>query len=382
MQADNRFGFELLKKDPSGARLGHIKTPHGSFQTPVFMPVGTKGSVKGLTPEDLKDINVEIILANTYHLFLRPGHGLIKDLGGLHRFMNWKGPILTDSGGFQVFSLCKFRKLDEEGVHFSSHLDGSKHLLTPERAIEIQEALGADIIMPLDECTPYPADREYTKKSMDMTHRWAKRCKDAKKREDQALFGIVQGGMYSDYRKESALTLAEMDFHGYSIGGLSVGEEKELMKEMIGATVPYLPEKKPRYLMGVGTPEDLVYAVGMGVDMFDCVMPTRNARNGTLFTRRGKLVIKNAQYERDPSPLDPECECYTCRNYSRAYLRHLFMAGEILASKLNTIHNLHFYTGLMLGMRGAIAEGRFEEFRKKFFEDRQSPENKTVLVRS
>ncbi len=362
-----KYGFELLKKEKStGARLGRIKTPHGEVTTPVFMPVGTKGSVKGLTPEDLKDIGVEIILANTYHLYLRPGHGLIKSLGGLHRFMNWNGPILTDSGGFQVFSLCNLRKIDEEGVRFNSHLDGSKCSLTPESAVEIQEALGADIIMPLDECTPYPADREYTVNSMNLTHRWAKRCKDAKIRDSQALFGIVQGGMYRDLREESAGKLVEIGFDGYAIGGLSVGEEKAVMRDMVASTVEFLPGESPRYLMGVGTPEDLVFGVEMGIDMFDCVMPTRNARNGTLFTRRGKLVIKNAQYERDPSPVEESCACYTCKNYSRAYLRHLFMNGEILASRLNTIHNLFFYSGLMREMRDAISSDRFGDFKKRF----------------
>ncbi|MEK7773595.1 MAG: tRNA guanosine(34) transglycosylase Tgt, partial [Deltaproteobacteria bacterium] len=287
-----KFGFELLKKDVSGARLGRVTTPHGVFATPVFMPVGTKAAIKGLTPEDLRSAGVEIILTNTYHLYLRPGHEVIREIGGLHRFMNWSGPILTDSGGFQVFSLCKLREIDEEGVWFSSHLDGTRYRLTPESAIEIQEALGADIIMPLDECTPYPAERGYTVKSMNLTHRWAKRCKEARKDAAQALFGIVQGGMYEDLRKESARSLVDMGFDGYSIGGLSVGEEKGLMREMILAVAPCLPEDRPRYLMGVGAPEDLVFAVESGVDMFDCVMPTRNARNGTLFTRRGKLVIK------------------------------------------------------------------------------------------
>jgi len=365
-----KFSFELVKKD-SSARLGRACTPHGAFTTPVFMPVGTKGSVKGITPHELREMGVEIILSNTYHLYLRPGHSLVAGLGGLHGFMKWQGPILTDSGGFQVFSLCKLRKITEEGVQFSSHLDGTRYALTPESAIEIQEALGADIIMPLDECTPYPADREYTLDSMNMTHRWAKRCKEAKKANGQALFGIVQGGMYADLRKDSARALVDMDFDGYSIGGLSVGEEKGLMKEMIAATVPFLPQDKPRYLMGVGTPEDLVFAVEMGVDMFDCVMPTRNARNGTLFTRFGKLVIKNAQYEKDPRPIDDECGCYTCRNFSRAYLRHLFMAGEMLAPRLNTVHNLYYYTGLMRQMRQAIGDGKFDEFKRKFHAGRQ-----------
>lgn len=358
--------FELLKKDASGPRLGRITTPHGSFDTPVFMPVGTHAAVKGVTPEELRETGARIILANTYHLYLRPGHEIIKGLGGLHRFMNWDGPILTDSGGFQVFSLGKLRKIDEEGVSFSSHLDGSRYVLTPEGAVGIQEALGADIIMPLDECTPYPAERAYARGSMELTHRWAKRCKDAKAHDGQALFGIVQGGMYKDLRLESVNAIVDIGFDGYSIGGLSVGEEKPLMQEMIAHVAPNLPQDRPRYLMGVGTPEDLVYAVEMGVDMFDCVMPTRNARNGTLFTRRGKLVIKNARYERDPLPLEEDCPCHTCRNYSRAYLRHLYMAGEILSARLNTIHNLHYYADLMKGMREAIGAGRFDEFKKRF----------------
>jgi len=372
-EVEMEYGFELLKKEKStGARLGRLKTPHGEFSTPVFMPVGTMGSVKGLSPADLEEIGVDIILANTYHLYLRPGHEVIRGLGGLHRFMNWDGPILTDSGGFQVFSLCDLRKIDEEGVRFNSHIDGSKCVLTPESAIGIQEALGADIIMPLDECTPYPADREYALNSMNLTHRWAKRCKSAKTQNGQALFGIVQGGMYGDLREDSAKTLVDIGFDGYAVGGLSVGEEKSLMQDMACAALRHLPQDRPRYLMGVGAPEDLVFGVESGVDMFDCVMPTRNARNGTLFTRRGKLVIKNAQYERDPSPVEEGCSCYTCRNFSRAYLRHLFMSGEILASRLNTVHNLYYYARLMKEMRSAIKDDSFEAFKKGFFEDRAS----------
>ena len=363
------FGFELIKKDAStGARLGRVTTPHGSFSTPVFMPVGTRATVKGLTPEELKALGAGIILANTYHLYLRPGHELIKELGGLHRFMHWDGPILTDSGGFQVFSLGNLRKITEQGVSFSSHLDGARCVLTPEGAIEIQEALGADIMMVLDECPPYPAQRDYIERSMALTHRWAKRCKDAKRNKAQALFGIVQGGMHADLRRQSAEALMEIGFDGYALGGLSVGEEKHLMQEVVEASAIHLPEASPRYLMGVGTPEDLVFGVSRGIDMFDCVMPTRNARNGTLFTSRGKLVIKNARYERDGLPLDPECGCYTCSNYSRAYLRHLYMSGEILSSRLNTIHNLYYYAHLMEGMRRAVAEDSFELFRKGFLE--------------
>jgi queuine tRNA-ribosyltransferase len=357
--------FTLIKED-GHARLGRVTTPHGSFDTPAFMPVGTRASVKALTPEELVDMGAGIILANTYHLFLRPGHDVIRELGGLHRFMNWKGPILTDSGGFQVFSLGKFRKIEEGGVSFASHLDGTRIRLTPESVMDIQSALGSDIIMPLDECTPYPAERSYVEESMHLTHRWAARSMEAKQNDAQSLFGIVQGGMHADLRRQSAETLVEMGFDGYSIGGLSVGEEKPMMEEMVAVTTACLPADKPRYLMGVGTPEDLVYGVEHGVDMFDCVMPTRNARNGTLFTSRGKLGIKNARYERDPSPIDESCECYTCANYSRAYLRHLFMAGEILSSRLNTVHNVHYYLDLMRRMRDAIARGGFERFKKDF----------------
>lgn len=359
--------FELLKRDPTGARLGRVTTRRGEFTTPVFMPVGTKGTVKAMTPEELTGMGVEVILANTYHLYLRPGHRVIEELGGLHKFMHWDGPILTDSGGFQVFSLGKLRKIDESGVRFSSHLDGARCVLTPESAVEVQEALGSDIIMPLDECTPYPAERKYTIDSMNRTHRWALRSKEAKKEGGHSLFGIVQGGMYADLREKSARELVGIGFDGYAIGGLSVGEEKALMQEMVSLTAPCLPEDQPRYLMGVGTPEDLVFCVEAGVDMFDCVMPTRNARNGTLFTSMGKLVIKNGRFERDPAPVEEGCGCYTCRNYSRAYLRHLFMAGEILASRLNTVHNLYYYTDLMRRVREAILSGRFAEFKKDFY---------------
>jgi len=334
------------------------------------MPVGTRATVKAMTPEELTDIGSEIVLSNTYHLWLRPGSKLIKELGGLHKFMNWSGPILTDSGGYQVFSLAENRKIEEEGVHFQSHLDGARMFLTPEKAIEVQQDLGADIIMPLDECTPYPADREYTKNSLDLTYRWAKRCKDyheansSESTPDQALFGIVQGGMYDDLRRESAEGLMDIGFDGYSIGGLSVGEGTELMTEMTNFTAPLLPKDKPRYLMGVGYPEDILMAVEAGIDMFDCVLPTRNARNGTLFTSRGKLGIKNNRFEKDGGPLDPDCGCYTCRNYTRAYLRHLYQSGEILASRLNTIHNLYYYLNLMKGIRESIKENRFSEFKK------------------
>lgn len=368
-----KFKFDLLK-NASGtkARLGKIYTSRGTINTPVFMPVGTQGTVKGLTPEELKKLDAEIILGNTYHLYIRPGHDLVKEMGGLHKFIGWDRPILTDSGGFQVFSLGALRKISEEGVKFQSHLDGSYHLLTPESSIEIQEALGADIIMCFDECPPHSESYDYVRTSLDMTLRWAHRCKEAKKREECALFGIIQGGMHGDLRKRSALETVEIGFDGYAIGGLSVGETKPLMYEMIEATEPYMPHDKPRYLMGVGTPEDLVEAMDRGIDMFDCVMPTRNARNGMLFTSFGKLVIKNSKYERDKKPVDEICTCYTCRNFSRAYLRHLFKAGEILSSVLNTIHNVHYYLDLMKRARKAIEEDRFPQFKREFYELRET----------
>ena len=368
------FGFTLIKKDASSsARLGTFATPHGEVRTPVFMPVGTQATVKTLSPADLSDLGAEIILSNTYHLFLRPGHDLIREFGGVQRFMGWDRPVLTDSGGFQVFSLAELRKITEEGVTFQSPIDGgAKHLITPEYAVEIQEALGADIIMAFDECTPYPATRDYARESHERTLRWAKRCRAAKKDTGQALFGIVQGGMHADLRKQSAEALVDIGFEGYAIGGLSVGETKTVMYEMIEATVPSLPRDQPRYLMGVGTPEDLVEGVDRGIDMFDCVMPTRNARNGTFFTSFGKVVIRNAQYERDKQPIDPECACYTCRNFTRAYLRHLFNAGEVLALRLGTIHNLFFYLDLMRGVRASIGEGRFREFKKEFLSKRNA----------
>jgi queuine tRNA-ribosyltransferase len=363
------FSFELLKTDPkSQARLGRMSTAHGEVRTPVFMPVGTQGTVKAMTPEWLKEAGAEIILGNTYHLYLRPGHELIREHGGLHRFMHWDRPILTDSGGFQVFSLGPLRRITEEGVHFQSHIDGSRHFLSPERAIEIQEALGSDIMMCFDDCTPYPAERAYVEKSMALTHRWARRCRDAKKSPDQALFGIVQGGVHRDLRQASVEALTAIGFDGYAIGGLSVGEPKALMMETVEATVPLLPAGQARYLMGVGTPEDLVEGVRYGIDLFDCVMPTRCARNGLLFTNRGKVVIKNARYRNDQAPLDEACDCYTCRNFSRAYLRHLFIAREILALMLNTIHNVRFYLALMERIRTAIAGGAFEDFRRAFRE--------------
>jgi len=350
------------------ARAGEIKTPHGDFETPVFMPVGTQGSVKAVSPEDLNEAGVKIILSNTYHLYLRPGHHVIGRLGGLHRFMNWSGPILTDSGGFQVYSLTPLRKLSEEGVTFQSHIDGSRHFIGPEEAVDIQETLGADIIMAFDECAPYPSDHEYVRRSVALTTAWAKRSLDRKTRDDQALFGIVQGGMYKDLREISARELVEMAFDGYALGGLSVGEDQAIRQRVINETIDFLPLEKPVYLMGVGTPADIVEAVTLGVDMFDCVMPTRNARNGTLFTEAGKMTIKNAKYAEDERPVDENCDCYTCANYSRAYLRHLFMAREILSYRLNTIHNLAYYSRLMSALRTAIQKDSLSGYRAGFYE--------------
>ncbi|QEK12065.1 tRNA guanosine(34) transglycosylase Tgt [Crassaminicella thermophila] len=362
--------YELIKEcKQSGARLGRLHTPHGIIETPIFMPVGTQATVKAMTPEELKEINAQIILSNTYHLYLRPGHKLVEKAGGLHKFMNWDRPILTDSGGFQVFSLGDLRKISEEGVEFRSHLDGSKHFISPEKAIEIENALGADIIMAFDECAPYPADKNYVKNSLERTTRWAKRCKQAHKNPDtQALFGIIQGGMYKDLREQSIKEIVELDFPGYAVGGLSVGEPKPLMYEVLEYTTPLMPKDKPRYLMGVGTPDCLIEGVIRGIDMFDCVLPTRIARNGTAMTSVGKVVIKNAKYIEDFEPLDPNCDCYTCKNYSRAYLRHLYKAQEILSARLVTYHNLYFLLELMKNIRNAIKEDRLLDFRKEFFE--------------
>ncbi len=358
------FRFEILARDTrTRARLGRITTPHGELTTPVFMPVGTQASVKTVTPEELLACRVEIVLANTYHLYLRPTQTLIQELGGLHRFMHWERPILTDSGGFQVYSLAGLRKLTEEGALFQSHLDGSRHLLTPEKAVQIQEALGSDIAMVLDECVPYPAAYDYALTSQELTTRWARRAKAAHRCSEQAQFGIVQGGMYVELREKSARELGELDFDGYALGGFSVGETKRLMYELIAQTAACLPEEKPRYLMGVGTPADLLRCVKCGVDMFDCVMPTRNARNGSLFMRQGKLIIKNARYAQDTRPIDPLCRCYTCQHYSRAYLRHLFVAEEILGLRLNTIHNLHYYMDIIHTIRSAIAAGRLDSLK-------------------
>ena len=367
--------YELIKKDDkTGARRGRIHTPHGIIETPVFMPVGTQATVKAMTPEELKEmVNAKIILSNTYHLFLRPGDKLVAEAGGLHKFMNWDRPILTDSGGFQVFSLADLRNITEEGVKFKSHLDGSEKFISPEISMEIQNNFGSDIMMCFDECAPYPADYEYTKKSMEMTTRWAKRCKEAHKNPDkQGLFGIVQGGMYNDLRQESAKQLVELDFPGYAVGGLSVGEPAELMYEVLENTTPFLPEDKPRYLMGVGTPDYLIEAVLRGIDMCDCVLPTRIARNGTAMTSEGKVVVRNATYERDWTPLDHNCDCYTCKNYTRAYIRHLVKCGEILGARLITIHNLRFLVKLMEDVRKAIEEDRLLEYKDEFLKEYQN----------
>ena len=363
------FMFELIKQCPTtGARLGKIHTPHGSFETPVFMPVGTQATVKAMTPKGLEEVNAQIILSNTYHLYLRPGHELIKQAGGLHKFMNWGRSILTDSGGFQVFSLNELRKVTDEGVHFRSHLDGSKHFISPEKAIEIQNALGADIIMAFDECVPYPCEYETVEKAVERTTLWAKRCKNAHERDDQALFGIIQGGLYKDLRIKSAEQILELDFPGYAIGGLSVGEPKPLMYDMLEHLVPVMPKEKPRYLMGVGSPDCLIEGVIRGVDMFDCVLPTRVARNGLAMTGRGKVMLRNADYRDDFEPLDPECDCYTCMNFSRAYLRHLVKAGEILAAMLITHHNIRFLIKLMENIREAIKNDSIVRFRERMLE--------------
>ena len=361
--------YELLHIDKnSGARRGVVHTPYGDIQTPIFMPVGTQATVKAMSPEELKeDVKAQIILANTYHLYLRPGADLIKEAGGLHKFMNWDRPILTDSGGFQVFSLSGLRKITEEGVKFNSHLDGSKHLFTPEKVMEIEEALGADIIMAFDECCPYPSTYEYTKKSMERTTRWAARCKEAHKTENQGLFGIIQGGFYKDLREKSAKDLIELDFPGYAIGGISVGEPKEEFLDILKFTTPLMPEDKPRYLMGVGTPDYLIEAALSGIDMCDCVLPTRLARHGTALTSKGKVVIRNNNYARDWNKLDDECDCYTCRNYTRAYLRHLVKTNEILGMRLLSLHNFRFLTKLMERVRIEIERDNLLAFREEFY---------------
>jgi queuine tRNA-ribosyltransferase len=365
------FEFEIIatSKD-SRARAGVIQTDHGVIETPVFMPVGTLGSVKSLSPEELVEAGAQIILGNTYHLYLRPGCEVIDQFNGLHRFMHWERPILTDSGGFQVFSLARLAKLSEAGVTFQSHIDGSRHLLTPEKAIEIQTCLGADIMMCLDQCIQYPATREQSLAALETTTQWAQRCKQAWQKiatGSNTLFGIVQGGMFTDLRRQSAGELMNIDFPGYAIGGLSVGEPIETMLEMADFTLPLLPRDRPRYIMGVGTPENLIELAALGTDMFDCVLPTRNARNGQLFTTSGTINISNSRHKDDAQPVDASCSCYTCRHYSRAYLRHLYMARELLAYRLNTIHNVHYFVNFIKGLRKAILADTFKSFREDFY---------------
>jgi len=355
-----------ILKEEGRARLGIVRTQHGDIDTPVFMPVGTQGIVKATSPRDLKEMGVRIILANAYHLYLRPGDALIQEMGGIHRFAGWNGAVLTDSGGYQIFSLGVLREIREDGVLFQSHIDGSRHFLTPEKVIRIQENIGADIIMCLDECIPYPSSYEYTKSSVGLTSRWARRCKEAKKPDDSMLFGIVQGGFYKDLRLKSAQELIGMDFNGYALGGLSVGEPKSIMWEMIDTVVDVLPPNKPKYLMGVGFPEDIVEGVYRGIDMFDCVIPTRHARNGSLFTREGRINIKHARYTNDENPIDERCTCYTCRTFSRAYLRHLFVSHELSSYFLNTVHNIFYYNNLLKTIREALQTGSFEAFYEQF----------------
>jgi queuine tRNA-ribosyltransferase len=354
--------FEMIATEGE-ARSARLHTAHGPIETPVFMAVGTRATVKAMTVDELKSSGCQVVLGNTYHLHLRPGEKTVAKLGGLHKFMNWDKPILTDSGGFQVFSLSSLRKLTEKGVEFRSHLDGTKCFISPEKSMEIQMDLGSDIIMAFDECLPYPATREQAVESMELTLRWLKRSKEAMTRKESMLFGIVQGGLDLDLRLRSLEQITSVDLPGYALGGLSVGEPIEMMHTLVRQVAPHLPKNKPRYLMGVGTPLDLILSIDSGIDMFDCVMPTRTARNGTLYTWQGKVSIKRTEYREDPSPLDPECDCYTCRNYSKAYLRHLFLCGEILSARLNTIHNLHFYFKLMEKAREAIRAGRWAEFR-------------------
>lgn len=363
-----KFFFEVIKTDPeTGARAGIFHTPHGDIETPVYMSVGTQATVKGVFPRDLKEAGSQIILANTYHLYMRPGHELVKAAGGLHKFMNWDRPILTDSGGFQVFSLAELNKIKDEGVWFRSHIDGSRHFFTPEKVMEIENALGADLIMQFDECSEYGVDRAYARDALERTVRWLERCAAAHKNEEQALFPIVQGNFYKDLRLESVERARPFAKYGIGIGGLSVGEPKPLMYEMLDAMQPVLPADMPRYLMGVGSPDCLVEGVMRGIDMFDCVLATRIARNGTALTSRGKVVVRNAAYKEDFTPLDDECDCYCCRNYSKAYLRHLVNAGEMLAAMLLSLHNITFLNRLMRGLRRAILEGTLQQFRAEFY---------------
>ena len=364
------FEFEVLKKDDrTKARVGVLKTPHGDIPTPIFMPVGTRATVKTLSNNELLDLNTKIILSNTYHLFLRPGDELIKKAGGLHKFMNWKLPILTDSGGFQVFSLTENRQITEEGVHFRSHIDGSKVFLSPEKSISVQENLGSDIMMAFDECAPYPADYNYIKHSMERTLRWLERCVNAKTRDDQALFGIVQGGMYKDLRKLSAIETCKFDLKGYAVGGLSVGEPIEVLKEMLDTCTDYMPEDKPRYHMGVGSPDYLFESVERGIDMADCVLPTRIARNGAAFTKYGRINLKNAKFTEDFTPIEEDCDCYACRNHTKAYIRHLVMNGEILGGRLLSLHNVRFLLKLMENIRKSVIDGNFLEYKEEFYKN-------------
>ncbi|UFT97896.1 tRNA guanosine(34) transglycosylase Tgt [Radiobacillus kanasensis] len=353
----------------TGARLGIVHTPHGSFETPIFMPVGTLATVKTMSPEELEEIGAKIILSNTYHLWLRPGEDIIQEAGGLHSFMNWDGAILTDSGGFQVFSLSDLRQIEEEGVHFRNHISGEKLFLSPEKAMHIQNALGSDIMMAFDECPPFPATHEYMKSSVERTSRWAERCLKAHQNPSkQGLFGIVQGGEYEDLRRQSAWDLTSLDFSGYAVGGLSVGEPKDVMNRVLEFTTPLLPDNKPRYLMGVGSPDSLIDGAIRGIDMFDCVLPTRIARNGTCMTSNGRLVVRNAKFARDFGPLDENCDCHVCRNYSRAYIRHLVKSNETFGLRLTTYHNLYFLLKLMEQVREAIRNDRLGDFREEFFE--------------
>ncbi|MBW2039619.1 MAG: tRNA guanosine(34) transglycosylase Tgt [Deltaproteobacteria bacterium] len=361
------FSFQLLKEVEGEGRLGRISTPHGSFSTPAFMPVGSQGSVKALAPVDLKEIGIEILLCNAYHLYLRPGTEVVREGGGLHRFMGWDGPMLTDSGGFQILSLCALREVGPDGVRFRSHLDGSLHFLTSEKVVRIQEELGADIMMVLDDCPPYPISYGEAKTAAELTTQWAKRAKGAKSKDEHALFGIVQGGIYPELRRQSAHELMEIGFDGYAIGGLSVGEEKEITFDIAETAASMLPKDSPRYLMGMGTPEDILAGVRIGVDMFDCVLPTRCARTGVLFTSFGRLNIKNSRYSKDKDPIDPQCGCYTCRNFSRAYLRHLFLSRELLSYRLNAIHNLFYYHFLMRDIRQALFHDKMGQFVREFF---------------
>ena len=363
------FEYKLIAQCPeTGARAGEFVTPHGVIETPVFMPVGTQATVKAMTPDELEGLGAQIILGNTYHLHMRPGEDLVKDAGGLHRFMNWKRPILTDSGGFQVFSLAKLNKIGDDGVEFRSHIDGSRHFMRPEDSMTIQQKLGSDIAMAFDECVSLPTTPEYSREAMERTIRWARRCHDFHSREDQALFGIVQGALYEEQRIECIQRLEEINFPGYGIGGLSVGESHAEMYRILDALAPHMPQNKPRYLMGVGFPTNLVEGIARGIDMFDCVLPTRIARHGLAMTSHGRVNIKNARYERDWEPLDPECDCYTCRNYSKAYLRHLFKAGEMLSAMLLSNHNLHFLVNMMKNIREAIEDDRFTEYKKEFYD--------------